>query len=484
MSPGPLASGVSVRVLFVLKQIDYEPQGILHLSSALKAAGHEVALTVAAQEDPVRFAQDYHPDVLGYSVTTGSQGYYLDLNRRLRAQVDALSVFGGPHPTYFPEMIEAEGVDAICLGEGEEALVELADTLAAGAPITGIRNWWVKDSEGTIHRNPIRPPTPDLDTLPPPDHRLVFDKDSFTRGTGLKHFITGRGCPYNCAYCYNQAYQELYRGKGNVVRRRSVDKVLEELRWVRDGYPLQFVVFLDDTFIWPLDWLREFCARYPSEIGLPFFCNVRPNLVNEEIVGLLREAGCVSVGMGLESGDDEMRNRVLGRRLSRDQILKAAHLLRLASIQFITTNMLGLPTGSRESDLATLELNLACRPAYANSFLYQPYPRTALGDFAREQGLMCGEVDDIGSSAWDSTILNFDPDTKRELENLNHLFAIAVEWPRALPLIKRLIRLPRNPLYRLAYKLWKGYAIKQRIHPYHPSPAEFVQTVRRFMRFD
>lgn len=336
-----------MRVLFVLKQIDYEPQGILHLSSALKAAGHEVALTVEAQEDPVRFAQDYRPDILGYSVTTGSQGYYLDLNRRIRARVDALSVFGGPHPTYFPEMIDAEGVDAICLGEGEEAIVDLAGALAAGQPITGIANWWVKDAEGVIHRNDIRPPTPDLDTLPSPDHQLVFDKDPFTRGSGLKHFITGRGCPYNCAYCYNQAYQELYRGKGNVVRRRSVGKVLEELHWLRERYPLQFVVFLDDTFIWPRDWLEDFCARYPQEIGLPFFCNVRPNLVNEEVVRLLKEAGCVSVGFGLESGDDEMRNRVLGRRLTREQILKAAHLLRLAGIPFITTNMLGLPTGTR-----------------------------------------------------------------------------------------------------------------------------------------
>jgi anaerobic magnesium-protoporphyrin IX monomethyl ester cyclase len=473
-----------LRVLFAVKQIDYEPQGILHLSSALKAAGHDVALTVASLEDPVRFAQEYRPDVLGYSVTTGSQGYYLDLNRRLRAQVDAFSVFGGPHPTYFPEMIQAEGVDGICRGEGEEALVDLVNALATGGDVVSIPNWWIKAADGTIHRNPVRPPTPDLDSLPPPDRKLIFDKDPFTRKSRLKHFITGRGCPYNCAYCYNQAYHELYRGKGSVVRRRSVGNVLTELKWVRDNYPLEFVVFLDDTFIWPKEWLDEFCARYPGEIGLPFFCNVRPNLVNPEIVRLLKDAGCVSVGMGLESGDDHLRNLVLKRNLTRSQIIEASRLLREAGISIITTNMLGLPTSTLESDWATLELNVACRPGYANSFLYQPYPRTALGDLTRDQGLMAGSLDDIASSAWDSTVLNFDPATKRQLENLNLLFALAVEWPWALPAIKRLIRLPRNPIYRLVYKLFKGYAIKKRIHPYNPSLAEFVETARRFMRFD
>ncbi len=474
---------MAVRVLFAVRQIDYEPQGILHLSSVLKDAGHEVALTVAAMEDPVAFAAQFRPDVLAFSVTTGLQGYYLDLNRRLRAAMPAFSVFGGPHPTFFPEMIEAEGVDGLCRGEGEEALLDLVNALAGGGDPSGIPNWWVK-RDGQVYRNPVRPPIADLDALPPPDRELIFTKDPFTRRSRLKHFITGRGCPYNCAYCYNQAYHELYRGKGSVVRRRSVGNVLRELSWVRDGHPLEFVVFLDDTFIWPLDWLKEFCARYPGEIGLPFFCNVRPNLVTPEVVGLLNRAGCVSVGMGLESGDDRLRNLVLKRNLTREQILAAARLLREAEIGLITTNMIGLPTGSLESDFATIELNAACCPGYANSFLYQPYPRTALGDFTRDQGLMGGGMDDIGSSAWDRSVLDFDPDHKRQLENLNRLFAIAVEWPRAVPLVRRLIRLPRNPLYRLIYKLWKGYAVKKRIHPYSPSAGEYVEAFRRFMSFD
>ena len=473
-----------MKILFVLKQIDYVPQGILHLSSTLKAAGHEVALTVASLEDPVCFAVEFAPDILAYSVTTGSHGYYLELNRRIRQRVHAFSVFGGPHPTFFPEMIEEEGVDAICRGEGDEALPDLIGAMERSRTVTTIANWWIK-IDGHVHRNGPRPLIVDLDALPLPDRALVYEKDRFTRRSGLKHFMIGRGCPYNCTYCFNQAFNELYAGQRPLLRRRGVHNVLEELRWVQTDYSLEFVVFLDDIFVLPQDWVEEFCRKYPQAIGLPFFCNVRPNLVTRDLIRQLKQAGCVSVGMGIETADDRLRNDLLGRRLSRVQIMQACRIAREEGINLITTNMLGLPTGSLDSDMATLELNAACRPGYANAFLYQPYPRTWLGEFTKQQGLMEGSFDDISPSAWDRSILRFaNPKEKRSVENLNRLFAVAVEWPSLLPLVRWLIRLPRNPLFRLVYKLWKGYAIKTRIHPYHPSFAEYLETARRFMRFD
>ncbi|MDD5779197.1 MAG: cobalamin-dependent protein, partial [Candidatus Thermoplasmatota archaeon] len=111
-----------MRFLFIEKQIDYEPLGLLHLSSVLRQAGHQVRLAVAAVEDPLAVAREWQPNVLGYSVYTGSQTYYRDLNLAIKAALPGvLSVFGGPHPTYFPEFVEEPGVDAVCLGEGEGA---------------------------------------------------------------------------------------------------------------------------------------------------------------------------------------------------------------------------------------------------------------------------------------------------------------------------------------------------------------------------
>jgi len=474
-----------MRVLFVIKQIDYEPLGLLYLSSTLRQAGHQVRLAVAAEEDPVAVAREWQPGVVGYSVYTGSQTFYRDLNLRIKAAVPGVvSVFGGPHPTYFPEFIHEPGVDAVCLGEGEGALLDLVNAVEAGRPLSGIENWWFK-RDGEVERNPLRPLEPDLDRLPFPDRELIYSYDPFTRQSGIKHFITSRGCPYNCTYCFNHALAALYRGKGRRLRQMSVDRVIEEVKGVQERYPLQFVVFLDDLFIVSTGWLRELAARFPREIGLPFFCNVRANLVTEDKIALLRQAGCVSVGMGLETGNARLRNELLDRNLSDEQIVGAARLIRQAGIQLITTNMLGLPGGTLENDFETLALNHACRPAYANAFLYQPYPRTELGEYARQHGYVEGSLDEIDDSAWERSVLRFSsPQEKRQIENLNKLFALVVEWPWLTGLVRRLIKLPPNPLFRLAFKLWKGYAIKNRIHPYRPSFREFVQTVRRFMRFD
>ena len=317
------------------------------------------------------------------------------------------------------------------------------------------------------------------------DRALLFETDDYTRQAGIKHFITSRGCPYDCSYCFNHALAQLYRGKGRRLRQMSVERVIEEVKGVQAHYPLQFVVFLDDLFIVYTDWLRELAEEFPRQVGLPFFCNVRANLVTPEKVDLLKEAGCASVGMGLETGNAALRNQILNRNLSDEQIIEASRLLREAGIRLLTTNMLGLPGGSLAHDFETLALNHACRPAYANAFLYQPYPRTELGEYAREGGFVEGSVDDIDPSAWERSVLRFSSAAeKRQIENFNKLFALAVEWPWLTGLMRGLIKLPPNGALRLVYKLWKGYAIKNRIHPYRPSPGEFVQTVRRFMRFD
>jgi anaerobic magnesium-protoporphyrin IX monomethyl ester cyclase len=474
-----------VRVLFVEKQIDYEPLGLLYLSSALRQAGHEVRLSIASEQDPVAAARAWKPDVVGYSVYTGSQAYYRDLNLRIKHAVDVVSVFGGPHPTYFPEFIEEPGVDAVCIGEGEGAMLDLAHALQRGQQLTGIENWWFKRDGGEIERNPVRAAVDNLDAIAFPDRELLFEADEFTRQSGIKHFITSRGCPYDCTYCFNHALAEVYRGKGKRLRQMSVDKVVEEVRWVQQRYSMQFVVFLDDLFIVYERWLEELAAKFPREVGLPFFCNVRANLVTPKKIDLLKQAGCVSVGMGLETGNPALRNQILKRNMSDAQIIEASTVIRGAGIELLTTNMLGLPGGTLANDFETLALNHACKPAYANAFLYQPYPRTELGDYARNGGFVEGVLDDIDPSAWERSVLRFStPEEKRQIENLNKLFALAVQWPWMTGLVRRFIKLPPNHLFRLAYKLWKGYAIKNRIHPYRPSMREFVQTVRRFMTFD
>jgi anaerobic magnesium-protoporphyrin IX monomethyl ester cyclase len=473
-----------LRVLFVAQQIDYEPQGIMHLSSALKGAGHQVELAVAAHQDPVEVAREFQPEVVAYSVITGSQRYYLGLNQRIKAEMpEVFAIFGGPHPTFFPEMVQEEGVDGICRGEGEAALLDLVEALDGGGrqAVLHLENWAFQRN-GEVITNQVRPYIEDLDGLPFPDRALVYERDRLAARSKIKHFLSGRGCPYNCTYCFNHALSEIYRGKGRRFRQRSVAHVLEEVRWVRDHYPLEFVVFVDDTFVLSPEWLAEFAEKYPSQIGLPFFCNTRANLVTAEQVHLLKEAGCHCVSMGIEAGNDRLRNDLLKRRMSREQILDAANLIRDGGLQLTTTNMIGLPTSTLQDDFETLKLNVQARPAYAHVFIFQPYPRTELGEFTRESGWMVGTFDDIGEVAWDHSVLEFDGKHKRGLAVLQRFFAIGVEWPWLVPVIRQLMKLPDNRFFWLLNKMWKGWAIKNRVHPIKLGLREVGETAWHFMR--
>lgn len=474
-----------MHLLFIIKEIDNEPHGIMHISALLKREGHWTSLVVATEEDPVETALRLKPDVVGYTVYTGTQNYYLDLNRRIRAQLPGVfSIFGGPHPTFFPEMIEHEGVDGICVGEGEYATLDLLNALQAGDEIVGILNWHFK-LDGEIVRNPVRPllTSEQLDELPFPDRDLLYNVHPASRRNKIRPFITGRGCPYSCTYCFNKAYRDLYRGLGRAMRRRSVEDVIQEIKAVRTRYPLEFITFMDDTFILNRQWLQEFGVRYKAEVDLPFWCQVRADLVTDEMMALFKDAGCVSVSFGLEAGNDRLRNAILKRRMSREQILDASRIFRRHGIAFMTNNMLGLPTGSLETDFETLELNVQCRPSYANVFLFQPYPKTELGQLACREGWMAGSFDDLSGSVSDDTIIRFGSESeKRQIENLQKLFALAVEFPFLVPLVKLLIKLPRNKLFWLVYKIWKGYAIKRRMFPFRLTPREYVSAVWQYMR--
>ncbi len=477
-----------MRLLFIIKSIDNEPHGILHIASVLERAGHEVELVVATEADPLQVAREMQPRVVGYSVYTGTQKYYLDVNKRIKAQARAaglpepLSIFGGPHPTFFPEIINEEGVDAVCIGEGEFATLDLLNALERGEPIKHIQNWIIK-KDGQVYHNPLRPLVDDLDSLPFVNRELLYRNHAPSKNVRIRPFITARGCPYNCSFCFNHAYSELYDGKGKRVRRRSVNSVLREIKAVQREHPLEFVLFLDDTFILNRQWLREFAPRYHAEIGLPFWCQVRANLINDEIVRLLKDAGCVSVSFGLETANDQMRNEILKRDMSKEEIITAARLIKAHGIALMTNNMLGLPRGSLATDWETLELNIACRPDYANVFLYQPYPKTELGEMALREGYMDGTFDDLSGSVTEGSLIRFaDPADKRQIENLQKLLAITVEFPWLKPLVRQLIKLPSNPAFWLIYKLWKGYALKFRMYPYHQSPREFAQAGLQYMR--
>jgi radical SAM superfamily enzyme YgiQ (UPF0313 family) len=251
---------------------------------------------------------------------------------------------------------------------------------------------------------------------------------------------------------------------------------------------LQQVVFIDDLFIIYDDWLEEFADKWPKEVGLPFFCNVRANLIvkNPHRVELLQRAGCGTVSMGIEAANDRIRVQLLKRRMTQEDMIKAGNMIRDAGIHITSTNILGLPSASLEDDLETMRLNAAARISYGHAFLFQPYPGTELGKFAEDGDYMVGTFDDISEIAWERSVLIFEnEDEKQQVEHLQRLFAFGVEWPRLEPLIRLLIRAPHNrftdTFYWWMHKLFKGWMIKRRIHPVRMSMRDLWVAARQLM---
>ncbi|MEI6634279.1 MAG: radical SAM protein [Chlamydiota bacterium] len=456
----------------------FEPLGIMYLAAPLWAAGHTVSICDAEETEILKRLDEFRPRVVAYSATTGAHELFLGLNRKVKKWGDILSVFGGPHPTFYPKMIEEEGVDAICLGEGEDAFAEFVGKLDRGEDISTVRNFHVKEG-GAIVRNELRPLVEDLDRIPFPDRELFYRAYPAARGAKMKTFLASRGCPYRCTYCFNHLYNKLYRGKGRIVRSRSPGNVIEEVRMVKERYPLEFVVFHDSSFFLHADWLRDFSAQFRREIGLPFNCNIRPEMITDETARYLKEGGCFSVAWAIEAGNDRIRNRVLGRGMSRETILDASRLLRRHGINFLTQNMLGIPGETLAECMETLDLNIQCTPQYAWASLLSPYPGTDIYAMSQEAGLIPPEGISFDETYHVHSPLRL-PDKKR-IENLQKLFSITVEFPVLRPLTRLLVGLPLSPFYNLIRRLHKGFCLRYRIFYYRISMREYVSLAWRFL---
>lgn len=313
--------------------------------------------------------------------------------------------------------------------------------------ITNIKNLWVK-KDGTIYQNDVRPLVQDLDELPLPDRSIYYDRYEFMRNMSLKRFITGRGCPFSCTFCHIKARRELNRGKGNFVRSYSPQRVVLEIATVKDKYPIKTIHFSDDLFGLNEKWTLEFLRLYKREIPLPFSCNVRVDYISEDIAKALKEAGCHGVVFGIETGNEKIRNNLLGKKLSNADIFSGASLLKANGIRFLTNNMLGLPGETLDNAIETVMLNRKISADFARTSILWPYPNLPITLHAEQAGFLKEHL----------TIENFRQNPKEpllkspfnnEFRNIDALFAILVKFPIPESIIRLLVRIPHNWFYAL-----------------------------------
>lgn len=441
---------------------NFEPLGIMYIMTAARNAGHQVRIVQDKFDKVCSVMEEWEPDFVGYGPYTGYHQNLIDFNRRLKERYAFTSIFGGPHATFFPEIIENEGVDIVCRGEGEAAIAEALDKAEKGEDYSEVPNLWVKRN-GMIHKNMVRALQPVLEEFDFPARDLFYTFPN-ARDNKVKVLITARGCPYSCSYCYNYKIKELYKDTPvKHLRHRKVEAVIEEIDRIRADYPLDFIYFGTDCFAARKDWVLEFSEQYRRAGHPPFLCISRPETINPEVCRALKSAGCVTIGIGIEAGDQQLRYELLNRRMSDEQIIKAADEIHRAGLKMFSFNIMGFPGETYEQCLKTMYINQKCRSDMVTIFLFQPYPRTKLADYAVEHGYFSGDYDHL-SSSWflNSPIDNKD---KKRIERLLKIAPLGVEFPWLTPVIKFGTRLPLNLFYFIIARLFKSYCYRMRIMP-------------------
>ena len=441
-----------MRTLFIQNNGIQESIGVANLSGILKANGHETdLLLVSHTPDLIGAISRYDPALIAFSALTGVHHSLEQLALRIKRELNLPIIVGGPHPTYSPDMINSPGIDIICRGEGELAMLELADALDAGKDITRIRNLHVKARNGAIHRNDMRPAFP-LDELPPPDRELYY-KYRFLRDMPMKRFISSMGCPYPCTFCHEPVIRNMYRteSKSDYLRRKSVARAVAEIKYIKDRYPLRHVHFSDDLFFIrnSYKWLEEFADVYPRDVGLPWNCNLRYDSVNQLAADLLEKAGCYGAAVGLESGNQEIREVVIRKRSKNEHIVEGARLLREKRIKVLTTNMIGLPGETLDNALETVQLNMELKSDYVRANTFLLFPGLPLVEYARQKGYVDKDFD-INRQIAESQEITLRTPYAREFRNIASLFWLMVKFPPSwIPFFKKLVSLPDNIVFRV-----------------------------------
>lgn len=446
-----------------------EQLSIMALSSILKNRGIDSLLIYSnSKKDIFRKVQLLHPDIIGYSLMYGSHWRYRGLSKEIRQQYpQIIQIAGGPFTTFYPEAINEFAVDAICTGEADISLPKLIKKFEESKTMEGVSGFRFKVN-GSIKINELENLLDNLDELPFPDRKLFYEQDSLLKNQEFKSFLSGRGCPYPCTYCFNHRFNQMYKGKGRILRKKSVDYFVEEIKETKDNYGCQFAIFEDDIFILDKSWLEDFCCKFKGKVGIPYICYVRPDLVNHDMLKLLKESGCHIVRMAIETGNEILRNTILRRNMSNKAIIEASDLIHKYGLKLSVSNMTGLPTETTDALKDTVELNTRCRPDHPTIQFFMPYPNMELSKIAVEKGNFTEELlNNIPKNTWKYTPLLFDRKTKRVMEKTQKIFPLLVRYPYIKRFKKMFFLLPDQVLYFLSVvvkiAIVKNYFPKTRV---------------------
>jgi radical SAM superfamily enzyme YgiQ (UPF0313 family) len=413
--------------------------GLAILSAVLKQRGHEVGLLFLSEElgygvDLKRIREDIlriNPDIIGISLPEPQFRYAQIICGDIRDYYRGFIICGGAFPTMDPvTVISVPAVDAICVGEGEDAICELADALANKMDYSHIYNLWVKTSDGSIIKNSLRP-FKNLDELPPEDKEL-FDLEKILP---LKNYqleeMVGRGCPFKCSYCINDSYVDIYKNnctepinKKDYLRMKNVETVITELKTTITRHPkIRRIAFIDDSFLMFNNFLEPFSKRYAQVIALPYMCNVNPVSFNFAKGKLLKDSGCVDIRFGIESGSERVKQEVMNRYISNAKVIEAFKITQSLGLMTSSFNMIGMPTETIDEVMETLKLNAQILPDTIKLMTFYPFKNTPIYSLCEKMDLIDMKKKQELDNYDTFTCLRFPFDHQLELRKIQMAFS-------------------------------------------------------------
>ncbi|MDR1675848.1 MAG: B12-binding domain-containing radical SAM protein, partial [Tannerella sp.] len=373
--------------------------GISSIAGVLKRHGHTCRLVVLDRVNKKRNLrliaekiEQFRPGIIAFTAAFSEFEFICEMASQLKTLFPGLFlVAGGVHITLNPDEKYLSFFDAICIGEGEQPMLEMVQQLEAGEPVDRIRNLWVKTPDGIV-KNPTRPFQQHLDEWGFSDREMWQEwiLEPNTKPTVL----LGRGCPFNCTYCSNHRLRKV--SSGQYVRMRSPGNILSEIRELYRLQPGINEIYLEvETIATDLDWLENLCnelAAFGQETGfrIKFGANLRiyPGLDMAFVFEQFGKAHITSVTIGLESGSYRIRKEILHRDYSNELIWEASETARKHGIDIALFNMVGLPTETPLEFAETLRMNRRIQPVFHATSIFFPYPGTKLAEMCRQMNLL------------------------------------------------------------------------------------------------
>jgi len=393
--------------------------------------------TTLWKDDLQKQTEKFQPDLIALSTTEdmwelGVKLLHVIKNYKLKNNIPVIA--GGVFPTFAPEIVSKEElVDLVCVGEGENALINLCEKIQNKDDYSDLTNCWIKKNGKVIHKNPVSKlvninenPIIDID---------LFEENRLFRpmgGTVYKMFPveTMRGCPYSCRFCNSPDQQRLYKQETNssFYRKKRMDVVSKELKHFKNNLGVEYHYFWADTFLaMNKNEFEEFCDMY-SEIKIPFWFQTRPEAISEYQIKKLIDVGLDRMAFGIEHGNEKFRREVLDRRWSNEKIIEKVKIPRKYGVKFSVNNITGFPKETKKLAFDTIELNRYFDSDNANINTFMPFHGTPLRKMCEDLGYIKPET--ITKCLTNEASMNMPQYPPHEIKEIRRCFNLYVKFPK------------------------------------------------------